>query len=179
MKQSKDEGSAQGVLVFTKVFIPEGATIGLRGCVCGMFIPPVAFSVLEAASGAFENATDFWDSFLWGHIEGHSWSDSFCGELSAGVDPGIVTFAEHGCDGTHNCGTPLNVTERILDHGQVPSVHFDDTHDICNPFDERHAPNWECGKFKVLQDIQPGEELLDNCLVFKSSEHIEDWEENL
>jgi hypothetical protein len=44
------------------------------------------------------------------------------------------------------------------------------------PFAERHFPLWFCDEFKALHDIERGEELFDNYLVFGGEEG---WDENL
>lgn len=44
------------------------------------------------------------------------------------------------------------------------------------PFAERHFPLWYCDDFKALHDIERGEELFDNYLVFGGSEG---WDANL
>jgi len=66
-----------------------------------------------------------------------------------------------------------------MEFGRNPSEVYDDGNDIYDPYEERHFPMWECGKFVALRDIQVGEEILDNYMVFGGSEDIEDWEKNL
>jgi len=105
---------------------------------------------------------------------------SIQGEVSAGVDPGILTYVNHGCNGSYNVGAKLNETESTIELGQGPAgVYDDDGNDVYNPFDERHFPNWECSKFITLRDIDAGEELLDNYLAFGGGEDTKDWENNL
>ena len=100
--------------------------------------------------------------------------------MSAGVDPGIMTYVNHGCNGTYNVGVPLNETEMTVELGQGPEGVYDlDGNDVYNPFDERHYPMWECDKFITLRDLEAGEELFDNYLAFGGGQETEDWENNL
>jgi hypothetical protein len=90
-----------------------------------------------------------------------------------------MTFVNHGCNGTYNVGTPLNVNEITALPGVGPGDDFDDLNVAYNPYDDRRFPLWECEKFVALRDIQQGEELFDNYLVFGGSSNTEDWDNNL
>lgn len=101
------------------------------------------------------------------------------GEVSVGVDDSIMTFVNHGCNGTYNVGTKLNETELTVDIGQVSFEVWNDGNEVYNPFDERQFPFWQCNKFVTLRDMQANEELLDNYLVFGGDSDLTDWEQNL
>lgn len=80
-----------------------------------------------------------------------------------------MTFANHGCNGSYNVGVKLNETEATLDFGRGPSAlhgYGDEGPTVFNPFFERHFPLEGCGDFVTLRDIEAGEELLDNYIVF-------------
>jgi hypothetical protein len=90
-----------------------------------------------------------------------------------------MSFVNHGCNGTYNVGTPLDVTEMTAIVGVGPGTVYDDVTDVHHPFNERRFPFWECEKFVALRDIQKGEELFDNYLVFGGGDDIDDWDKNL
>jgi hypothetical protein len=90
-----------------------------------------------------------------------------------------LTFTNHGCNGQYNIGDRLSVNEMTMDLGVGPEGIFDDSHELYHPYLERHYPKWSCGEFVALRDIEAGEELLDNYLVFGGGDDIRDWEENL
>jgi len=99
--------------------------------------------------------------------------------VSYGVDPGILTFVNHGCNGSYNVGAKLSETESTVELGRGPTgIYSDDTYEVYNPFLERHFPQYECGKFRALRDIEAGEEIYDNYLTF-GGDDLEEWEENL
>lgn len=112
------------------------------------------------------------------------------GEPAAGVDASILTYTNHGCNGTYNTGTPLNVTERSAVLGIGPAANGYVAQGaaagavgeefVYNPYRDRLYPDWGCDDTsQALRDIDAGEELLDNYLVFGGSESGEEWEDVL
>ena len=101
------------------------------------------------------------------------------GKISSGVDPGIITFANHGCDGKFNVGANLNETEATIELGQGPTkVYRRKSSNVFDPFLERHFSPSHCADFVTHRDIEVGEELFDNYIVFGGSDE-EDFETNL
>jgi hypothetical protein len=98
---------------------------------------------------------------------------------AGGVDPGIMSFVNHGCNGTYNVGTPLSVNEMTAVLGVGPADIYDDENDVYHPYNDRQFPYWECANFVALRDIEVGEELFDNYLVFGGGAQMEDWDKNL
>ena len=99
----------------------------------------------------------------------------------AGVDPGVTTFVNHGCNGTYNIGWPLPLTEETAPLGAGPAAagYAFELYPY-DPFSARQFPSWECTSTNAaLRDIEAGEELLDNYLVFGGSESDEEWERQL
>jgi hypothetical protein len=76
-------------------------------------------------------------------------------------------------------GTQLNETETTLDLGHGPKGIYEDGNEVYHPFAERHFPLWECSDFRALRDIEAGEEIFDNYLVFGGGQDVDDWEHNL
>jgi hypothetical protein len=87
----------------------------------------------------------------------------------------------HGCDGSYNTGTPLNVTERTAVEGIGPAANgYVYERGLYNPFLDRIYPCPGCdGNTRALRDIREGEEVLDNYLVFGGIQSGVDWESNL
>lgn len=82
----------------------------------------------------------------------------------------------HGCNGTYNSGTKLNVTELNADPEVSP---LDSGVNFYEPVSIRHFPMWGCGSTAIsLNDIEKGEEVLDNYLVFHGAS-AQGWKENL
>jgi hypothetical protein len=90
-----------------------------------------------------------------------------------------MTFVNHGCNSTYNVGTPLIMNELTAPLGVGPGSEYDDINDVYHPYNDRRFPLWECEKFIALRDIEKGEELFDNYLVFGGGDSIEDWDKNL
>lgn len=92
------------------------------------------------------------------------------------MDPSIFTFINHGCNGTNNVGTKLQLTEATIEVDSELEGIYDQASDEFHPFNERHFPSWKCGDLVAREDIHPGDELFDNYLVFGG---VSGWEENL
>jgi hypothetical protein len=90
-----------------------------------------------------------------------------------------MTFVNHGCNGTYNVGAHLILNEMTMKVGLGPGGVYDDGNEIYHPYAERQFPQWECQSFVALRDINAGEELLDNYLVFGGSEDLSSWDDNL
>lgn len=160
--------------VFARKAIPNGSYIGVSECVNGMYIPPSTLSLIVLAEMSFP-ANEYLKCFSTGYVDGYGWYDSDRGETSAGVDPGIFTFVNHGCNGTRNMGTDEFIgTEMTIDiNVKHPSVLEEVPMD---PFTARHFPDWECHKHIARRDIQAGEELLDDYTNMGGSLY---WVENI
>jgi hypothetical protein len=106
---------------------------------------------------------------------------------SAGADASIITFINHGCDGTYNTGwAGVNVTELTAVPGLGPEANgygaikgeaneFDER--LYNPFLDRFYPNYDCDdSTPALRDIGAGEELFDNYLDYGGADRTLEWE---
>jgi hypothetical protein len=105
---------------------------------------------------------------------------------SAGADASIITFINHGCDGTYNTGSyRVNVTEltAVLGIGAEANgygttkgeAEYDER--MYNPFLDRFFPGYDCDDSTVtLRDIDAGEELLDNYLDYAGTDRTTEWE---
>jgi hypothetical protein len=95
------------------------------------------------------------------------------------VDPGVFTFANHGCNGTNNIGTKLNSTELSIDDNTPYKDVFDGSSDAESSLDaysyyfDRAPQIWYSA---ALVNIVNGDEILDNYLSFGG---VGEWEDNL
>ena len=175
--------------VFAKQFIPKGSVVAMDDCVHAMHIHSTTFALMQDTEERFGTVSTFWSTVLDAYLDGYGWtgrqyvsfsfldgsidvsenstfslllSSTVKGKIDCGVDPGIMTFANHG-------GVKLNETEATLDLGRGSTALYgydEERSTAFNPFLERHFPLEDCGDFITLRDIQEGEELLDNYLVF-------------
>jgi hypothetical protein len=177
VRSSLLRGGGRGV--FAKEFIPKDSYVSLGECVHSVFVQPKTYDIMEESARFFQDASGYWKVLYFGYIDGYGWQDSFYGDPSAGVEPGLLSFVNHGCNGTYNVGTPLPYHELTVERGLGPYVYFDGENDVYNPFEERHFPLFGCETFVALRDILPGEEILDNYLTFGGGGDSHDWEDNL
>lgn len=96
-----------------------------------------------------------------------------------GVDTGIMTFVNHGCNSSYNTGTHTVENEMTANSGSGPGAIYSDLRPIYNPRVARHFPLENDDVPTSLLDIDAGEELLDNYLPFGGSERLDLWESNL
>jgi hypothetical protein len=208
-KQSVPKGSTIGMdTCVLGMFVPP-ATYGL---LTSMYFPNSTDEYNEA-----KRVSDLLWKPVHGYVYGYGWVDNtyvrtkrdallrrhgvdtigliFCschpsifqGEPSAGVDASILTYTNHGCDGTYNTGTQLKVTERTAVLGVGPAANgyvaqgaAAGEEYVYNPYRDRKFPDWGCDDTtRALRDIEAGEELLDNYIVFGGSESGVEWEEVL
>jgi hypothetical protein len=94
--------------------------------------------------------------------------------MAAGVEPGIMSFVNHGCNGTYNTATRWDDHEGTIALGQgAPTsvvAYERDTALAYDPWAARHFPAY---------DLTAGTELLDNYLVFGGIDDLEEWDDNL
>ena len=88
------------------------------------------------------------------------------GEQVAGVDPGILTFMNHGCHGSYNVGIVGNVTESSTGENSATVAILNEREIEFNPYTLRHFPGWGCQEYVANRDINIGEEMLDNYIGY-------------
>lgn len=97
----------------------------------------------------------------------------FQAEYEYYVDSGILTFVNHGCNGTNNIGEEdtMHFTEDIdlidlLKLKSPPSSHI--RRSTLDLVIDRHLPSFAVGYDESSRDIKAGEELLQNYMYFMS-----------
>ena len=101
------------------------------------------------------------------------------GVVCASVDPGIFTFANHGCNRSYNIGTPTVETESSIELGVEATTIYDATNEFFNPYSERRYFSLDHNSMRAVRDISAGEEILDNYLIFGGGQDQEDFDDNL
>ena len=88
------------------------------------------------------------------------------------VDSGIMTFVNHGCNGTFNTGNldPDGMTEQNFD--TFPDIQL--VKKLYNPFADRRRRSLETSYDFALRDIKAGEEISSNYLYFSESKFEEE-----
>ena len=83
------------------------------------------------------------------------------------VDSGILTFVNHGCEGSFNVGgTNSNWTEMTVNADHPPPKEFTETAPFYNPVLERHFRQIVSSGDYSLRDIKAGEEITNTYLGF-------------
>jgi len=168
MKASNIPNAGRGV--FFMEDCPEGSYFMLEDSVHAMIVFPGTADVMDAMLDAYPAK---W-KLLENYVSGYGFSDDFFGYEAHRVDPGIATFANHGCNGTNNIGTASKETELTADPERDPADDID-ADEFFNPFAERNyfaSSAWD----KLLRATKAGEEVLDNYMTFAVGE---DWAVNL
>ena len=93
------------------------------------------------------------------------------------MDSSIIAFVNHGCRGQYNVGEETDEDEFSVDRDEPIEALTGKSHtgtSIYNPIIDRHLLN--IGDMSV-EDIEAGDEILDNYLAFVGSE--DEWEEDV
>lgn len=109
------------------------------------------------------------------YLFGYGFSSDFFGDASYSVDVSILTFMNHGCNGTFVMGEKMSVTEMTADP-KTPPEDFEDSpfeSAFSDPFVDRNIYLYMNGADRTLRDVEAGEELLDNYLRYL---HADNWE---
>jgi hypothetical protein len=160
--------------VFYKESFSKGLYFQIEESVHGMLIMPHATGIIDLMLGYYPNK---W-SKLENYIDGYGFPADFFGDVSNIVDPGITTFANHGCNGTYNVGDILEVTELTADPEQMPDSLLGSPieTDFYDPFADRNYLTYATGSDKLTMDVKAGDEVLDNYVVHSVEE---DWTEHI
>jgi len=160
---SVGDGSGRGV--FTKVDIKKGSTIARR-----TFRYPVLFP--HFATGHLYNYYTKSKTFqdLFSYVDGYGYQSLLRGEDTYLVDSSILTFINHGCNGTYNVdiGTSSSVTKDYYITEQNASIQDreDQKGETYDPVtDRRDGGGWAVIDI-ALRDIAAGEEILCNYVFF-------------
>jgi hypothetical protein len=162
IKPSQIPNAGRGV--FVKESFPKGTYLVLEAAVDTIWVMP---STYDWASGMANGgvASDLWQSFE-PYCHGYGYATDFFSGSAHIVDASLITFINHGCNGTNNVGAKTIVNEMNADLNQMPPGLIDDVVESAfwDPVaDRRFETHSGCGD-RLLHDVQAGTELLDNYL---------------
>jgi hypothetical protein len=165
VKQSSIPNAGRGL--FAKTDIPKGATMALEDSVHCMLILPTTTAIITDMSKS--QSLDLWapfDPYMFGYGFGF---DTF-GAVGYSIDPGRMTFMNHGCNNTNNVGITLSVTEQTADPQRMPDELLIYPAETSSPF---YARNYfiPSNLGTTRRDIKAGEEILDNFLNYYMEEN--------
>lgn len=167
VKQSNIPHAGRGL--FTTVDIPKGATMALEDSVHCMLVMPYTRETIEAMIGL--EISKRWSSFD-PYLFGYGFGSDYFGETASSIDPGIMTFMNHGCNYTFNLGVPLSVSELTADPEKLPEelLFYQPEMKHYSPF---YARNYFIGMNlgETRRDIEAGEEIFDNFLNYYTDDN--------
>jgi len=182
-KESAIPNAGRGL--YTKVDIPEGSYLAIDEAVNDMVIFPATTELIQQ----FNDAKGFGKT-CWQALEAYMFAYGFETEIIGGpaysVDPGIFTFMNHGCNGTHVTAfpnAPMIATEMEADPSfQDPALFpkmFADDQENNNLFVRRNLFEFMNAIDVARRDIKAGEEILDNYLTYYTEKNWEKGVTNL
>ena len=100
------------------------------------------------------------------------------------VEPNILTFSNHGCNGGYNVQSGLEllayplisiVTEQNVTESDFLEMEGEGS--TFDPYYDRHYQQIELGYVEATKDISPGEEIFSNYLFYTTSSAKEFYKE--
>ena len=181
IKQSSIPNAGRGV--HTKVDIAEGSYLAIDEAVHSMIVYPSTTSLIQM----FNSAKDVGSK--WKVLEAYMFAYGFETEIVGGpaysVDPGILTFMNHGCNGTHVTAFPnmpawtvteMDVDPLFQDPAIYPSFFSEEDNNI---YVQRNFFLFMNALDVASRDVNAGEEVLDNYLNYYSEKNWEMGVRNL
>lgn len=176
---SQIPGAGRGV--FFQVDVAKGTFIAADESVHDMIIYP-STTVLFKEMIDFLESSEYlhYSSLFHTYIYGYGFAFEYFGKPGYLVDKGILTFINHGCNGTGVMGEgePIISTEMTVDLERMPPElenYGTETH-IYNPFIDRNNMKVMTAGDRTLFDIKAGTELVDNYLRYL---HDGNWKEGV
>lgn len=178
VKKSAIPNAGRGL--HTKVDIAKGTYLAIDEAVHSMVVLPTTTklirSMLKADLVGLGEKWDTLDAYLFDY--GFE-SEDETGGPAYSIDPGVFTFVNHGCNGTHVTGfsmVPVIATEMEVDPSHMPDLFPTLENAGSNVFKRRNAMEFMNAADVALRDIKAGEEILDNYLTYYSEEN---WEKGI
>lgn len=166
--KSSSIGDGSGRGVFTKVDIEKGMSIGKESSVNPLIFPPSTTALIMEYHEDIEGT-----SIVYDYMDGYGWQVRTFGKEAFYVDSSILTFVNHGCNGTYNVVDSyyvLSDKERVTEQNAKESDYFDffeeEEYNSYNPYRLRHIHHANSNSDYSLSDIKAGEELFVDYLMF-------------
>jgi len=147
-------------------------------CVQSVEFRPFTADLVQETFGTFPDANEL--HAIISYMDGYGYENNVLGMGGYYVDSGILTFMNHGCNGSNNYG-PLEIayghpresdslTEVTADPNYFPydNENMDDV--LYDPVLDRHYEFEWSSTDGALKDIKKGEEMFCSYLLFTSIE---------
>jgi hypothetical protein len=170
VRQSTIPNGGRGV--FFKESVSKGTYIASEQMVHAiLFLPMTTWWIkhlLRHTENAFFKVLDV-------YMFGYGYAHDFFGMTGYSVEPSVLQFVNHGCDGSYNTGIKLSVTEKTADPKQMPDDLYDSVSENSqySPIADRNSLLHMHAFETALRDIDAGEEFLDNYLGYLT---VDNWE---
>ncbi len=166
---SRIPGAGRGI--FFQTDVPKGTFIAADESVYDILFYPSTTSIVNDMIDYLDSSEFLhYSSLFYTYLFGYGFAFEYFGKAGYLVDTGILTFINHGCNGTGVMGEgkPLITTEMTADLERMPAElenYGTETH-VYNPFIDRNNMRIITAGDKTLYDIKAGSELVDNYLRY-------------
>lgn len=169
VKESNIKGAGRGV--FFKEDFSAGTYTSIDEGSHNIMFMPFSTRIIQLLSKL--DYTNQWKTFDF-YMFGYGFAHDFYGDVGYSVDASIMTFINHGCNGTYNMGSNTSVTEITADLDEMPPELSKNVIEssVLNVFVDRNHFIYLNGLDTLLRDVKAGEELKDNYLGYL---HNENW----
>ena len=152
--------------IFAVEDIPAHVYLGIDEVVHSMLVMPDTVRLIER----MYDLNDYVEE-LYFYVHGYGMETFPYGETSLFIDPGIMTFVNHGCNGTYHTDNILPVTEVNAQVDELPKVLRRRFYDPA-----RHRQNWLTYAIDALEKPVPaGTEMFDNYLYISEGASLFSW----
>jgi hypothetical protein len=172
VRQSTVEGAGRGV--YFKEDFPDHSYLAIDSSSYHMFIPPITNRIVKSML----EHPDYGEPFrrFNDYVFAYGFYNEYFGLPAAYVDAEVLTFMNHGCDGTNNVGLEASeASEATVSLTEIPDVLGKSPYrgmDIYQPYMDRHVSMYAGSGDVTLRDVKADEEVLDNYLAYAP---LEDW----
>jgi len=154
------KGSGRGL--FTNVDIEAGSSIGKRDRTKSVYFAPSAVSLLLYVNYYMDDEADD----VYSYMDGYGWESTVKGTTEYYVDSTILTFANHGCNGT------INIASKDYNETESTPVIYD-------PYYDRHTRHSVNDQEYATRLIATGEEILCDYSDLAEGDNAEDFQKSI
>ena len=185
--KSTISGEYGGRGLFAAHDIPKYSMLNVEGGVKAFYVLPSCWAVFEPFYEWADEGSDVDEikayiedelSSFYTFTDGYGYASTLLGQKHWTVDSSILTFCNHGCNGTANYGDEdnIDVTEMNVDLYNPPEGVLIKAA-VYSPVMERHLRSHLSVGDYTLGDIKTGEEIVCNYLAFVGDP--DDWQEGV
>jgi hypothetical protein len=175
--QMSKVGEYSGRGLYTKVDIKKGSTIGVNESIYPVYFNPSTIHLIYLYSNiniGISNGIKIDTNDVINYADGYGWQSCTFGWDSFYVEPNILTYSNHGCNGTYNIDAKYiihlksrysddqNFTEQNVKQSDFPS----NLRPLYSPYYDRHLHHKEVIWNEAVKDIMAGDEILSDYLYF-------------